>query len=49
MSLDECRKLGVNESMIHVDFMIGCKDMDITAKTHDGKSVPIFRNGNWAF
>ena len=49
MSLDECRKLGVNESMIHVDFMIGCKDMDITAKTRDGKSVPIFRNGNWAF
>ena len=49
MSLDEVHKLGVNESMIHVDFMIGCKDLNITAKTHDGKLVPIFKDGNWAF
>ena len=49
MTLDECRALGVNKSMIHVDFMIGCADMNITAKTRDGKEVPIFRNGNWAF
>ncbi|MBQ2049960.1 MAG: aminopeptidase, partial [Spirochaetales bacterium] len=35
--------------MIHVDFMIGCADMNITAKTRDGREVPIFRNGNWAF
>ena len=49
MTLDECRALGVNKSMIHVDFMIGCPDMNITAKTRDGKQVPIFRNGNWAF
>jgi aminopeptidase len=49
MSLDEVHKLGVNESMIHVDFMIGCKDLNITAKTRDGKYVPIFKDGNWAF
>ena len=49
MTLDECRALGVNKSMIHVDFMIGCADMNITAKTRDGREVPIFRNGNWAF
>ena len=49
MTLDECRALGVNKSMIHVDFMIGCADMNITAKTRDGRQVPIFRNGNWAF
>ena len=49
MSLEEVHKLGVNESMIHVDFMIGCKDLNITAKTHDGKLVPIFKDGNWAF
>ncbi|MBR4426239.1 MAG: aminopeptidase [Spirochaetales bacterium] len=48
-TLEECRALGVNKSMIHVDFMIGCADMNITAKTRDGKTVPIFRNGNWAF
>ncbi|MBR2282256.1 MAG: aminopeptidase [Spirochaetales bacterium] len=49
MSLEEVRALGVNESMTHVDFMIGCDTMNITAKCRDGKTVPIFRNGNWAF
>ena len=49
MTLEECRALGVNKSMIHVDFMIGCADMDITATTRDGKTVQIFKNGNWAF
>ena len=48
-TLEECQALGVNDSMIHVDFMIGTKDMIIDAKTRDGKIVPIFRNGNWAF
>ena len=48
-SLDECRELGINESMIHVDFMIGCDTMNIDATCADGKVVPIFRNGNWAF
>ena len=47
--LEECRALGINESMIHVDFMIGTKDLNIDAKTRDGKTVPVFRNGNWAF
>lgn len=49
MTLEQCHKLGVNDSMIHVDFMIGCKDLNITAKTRDGKQVPIFKDGNWAF
>lgn len=48
-TLDECRKLGINDSMIHEDFMIGAEDLDIDAHTRDGKVVPIFRNGNWAF
>ena len=48
-SLDECRALGINDSMIHEDFMIGCDTMNITATTRDGKEVAIFRNGNWAF
>jgi aminopeptidase len=29
--------------------MIGCEDMSIDAITRDGKTVPIFRNGTWAF
>lgn len=48
-TLDECREMGVNDSMIHEDFMIGCADLSIDARTRDGKTVPIFRNGNWAF
>ncbi len=48
-TLDECRALGVNDSMIHVDFMIGCDSMNIDAITRDGRTVPVFRNGNWAF
>ena len=48
-SLEECRKLGINDSMVHVDFMIGSEDMSIDAITRDGKTVPIFRNGTWAF
>ena len=49
LTLEECRALGVNESMIHVDFMIGCDSMNIDATTADGKVVPIFRKGNWVF
>lgn len=48
-TLEECRSYGVNDSMIHEDFMIGCDSMDIDAKTRDGRVVPIFRGGNWAF
>ena len=48
-TLDECRSLGVNDSMIHEDFMIGAPDMDIDAICRDGRTVPVFRKGNWAF
>ena len=41
--------MGLNESMVHEDFMIGAEDLDIDAYTRDGKVVPIFRKGNWAF
>ena len=47
-TLEECRAMGVNDSMIHVDFMIGTADMAIDAVTRDGRAVPVFRNGNWA-
>ena len=48
-TLEECRALGINDSMIHVDFMIGYEGLDIDAVTRDGKNVPIFRKGKWAF
>ena len=46
-TLDECRKMGVNESMIHEDFMIGTATLNITAILKDGSEVPIFVDGNW--
>ena len=49
LTLDECHAMGLNESMVHEDFMIGSADMNIDAVCRDGKTVPIFRNGNWAF
>ena len=48
-TLEECRALGVNDSMEHVDFMIGYEGLDIDAITREGKTVPIFRKGKWAF
>lgn len=48
-TLEESHALGINESMIHVDFMIGTADLCVDGLTADGKVVPIFRDGNWAF
>lgn len=48
MTDQELQEKGVNDSIIHVDFMIGSKDLDITGYTRDGKAVQIFKNGNWA-
>lgn len=39
---------GVNDSMVHVDFMIGSEVMDIDGILPDGRTEPIFRNGTWA-
>ena len=47
-SLEECHELGINDSMIHVDFMIGAPDLQITGYK-DGVAYKIFENGNWAF
>lgn len=47
-SREEMLALGVNESMIHVDFMIGYEGLDIDGVKADGTVVPIFRKGEWA-
>ena len=46
-SQDELHEMGLNDSAIHVDFMIGSEDLSITGVTADGKEIPIFRNGGW--
>lgn len=45
----ECKAKGINESMIHVDFMIGSKDMSIVGITKSGERIQIFKDGTWAF
>ena len=48
-TLEQMLAMGVNDSMIHEDFMIGTPDLEITAHCRDGRSVRIFENGGWAF
>ncbi len=48
-TLEECRALGVNDSIVHEDFMIGTVDLSIDGIDQDGNTIAIFRNGNWAF
>lgn len=48
-TLEQYSELGVNDSMIHEDFMIGSEDLAIEAICADGKKVQIFKDGTWAF
>jgi aminopeptidase len=48
MSVEEAQKLGINDSIIHEDFMIGADDLSIDGIRPDGETVAIFRNGTWA-
>ena len=49
LSDEELYELGVNDSINHTDFMIGSDDLAIDGVTSDGKVIPIFRDGTWAF
>ena len=48
MTQEEIKAFDLNDSIIHVDFMIGSADLSIVATTHDGNEVQIFENGTWA-
>lgn len=48
MSDEELKEKGINDSIIHVDFMVGSKELNVTGYTRDGKKIQIFKNGNWA-
>lgn len=45
---EQFNEMGVNDSMIHVDFMIGTKDLNIIGHKRNGEVVAIFKDGNWA-
>ncbi|MGB7339003.1 MAG: aminopeptidase [Phototrophicaceae bacterium] len=49
MSDDDFAEAGGNNSLVHVDFMMGSGDMNIDGINADGTRDPIFRNGEWAF
>ncbi|MHA6260272.1 aminopeptidase [Sporosarcina sp. CAU 1771] len=49
MEQEELEKHGLNQSITHVDFMIGSKEMDVDGIQSDGTVAPVFRKGNWAF
>ena len=48
MSKEDLAARGANDSMQHLDFMIGTRGMNIDGVQADGTVVPVFRNGNWA-
>ncbi len=47
MSLDELKAIGYNHSMSHSDFMFGTSDLQVTGTTKNGKTVVIFKDGNF--
>ncbi|MFD2762206.1 aminopeptidase [Lentibacillus juripiscarius] len=48
MDADTLDKHGVNDSLTHVDFMIGSEKLDIDGVLEDGTTEAVFRNGTWA-
>ncbi len=48
LSREQIAAQGGNESMIHIDWMIGSAQIDIDGLHADGRRVPVFRRGEWA-
>ena len=49
MTEQQAHEMGINDSMLHEDFMIGTQDLSIVGVCEDGTRVQIFENGEWAF
>jgi len=47
MSKEALLEAGANDSLIHVDFMVGTPDLSITGIKADGSAVSVFKNGNF--
>ncbi|MFS1516541.1 aminopeptidase [Bacillus sp. SCS-151] len=47
MSKEELLQIGFNDSITHVDFMIGSDKLHIDGETAEGLVEPIFLDGNW--
>ncbi len=44
---DEADRARLNTSTIHIDFMIGSPELDVTGITREGLRVPVMRGGDW--
>lgn len=47
MSEKELMEKGVNDSLTHIDFMIGSAELEIVGETAFGEKVQVFKNGDW--
>jgi aminopeptidase len=48
LSPQEQAALGINQSINHVDFMVGTADLEIIGTTPDGREIQVFEEGNFA-
>ena len=48
MNMEQRAEVGINNSMIHVDFMVGTRDLSIVGIDAKGKEIQIFKDGTWA-
>lgn len=49
LNKQQMEEVGMNDSLVHVDFMFGTKDLRIIGVDAFGNEEQIFENGNWAF
>ena len=47
LSKKELSSLGLNDSVEHVDFMIGTPDLSVTGVKSNGEEIPLFIDGDW--
>ena len=48
LTTEEAKAKGINDSVIHVDFMIGTSDLSIVGEDAKGKKYQLFKDGEWA-
>jgi aminopeptidase len=49
LSQDDRIDAGLNQSSIHVDFVVGSNELSVFGSHEDGTEEPIISNGEWAF
>ncbi len=47
MDKEELKACGLNDSITHVDFMVGTADLSVVGRTRDGQEIPVMKNGNF--